>query len=283
MPTTKTPRSTVSLRSIENRADGAIEVLQISDLHLLPEPNQTLLGVNTEETAGKVFEFAKSKLWPPDLIVLTGDLAQEPLSVTYERLNRFLESLDVSIVCLPGNHDDPQMMAQQLQSENVHCVSQILTSNWQIICLDSSVPGSNGGHFSDATFEILEDHLDQYPEKFALVCLHHHPVPIDCLWLDTMVLDNRKEFFTILQSRSQSRAIVCGHIHQDLNRTHQKLQVFGTPSTCFQFKPGSEKFVLDNQAPGYRRLSLYPDGTIKSEVLRLAELPKGLDLASAGY
>lgn len=276
-------RSAVTLRPNKNPVNGAVEVLQITDLHLLSASNQTLLGVNTEESALHVIELAKSTVWPPDLIVFTGDLTQEPKASTYRRLARHLSSLDVPCVCLPGNHDDPRLMVQEIHSENVYCSTQVLTDTWQIICLDSTKPGSEIGHFTDTMLRLLAGHLDQYPEKFALVCLHHHPIPIGCLWLDTMVLDEKNKFFTILESRPQSRAVVCGHIHQALDISHRNIRIFGTPSTCFQFKPASEHFMLDDKAPGFRRLSLYPDGSIKTEIHRLPELPKGLNLRSAGY
>ncbi|MGH8547772.1 MAG: 3',5'-cyclic-AMP phosphodiesterase [Methylococcales bacterium] len=277
------PRAALRLKSNKNRVNSAVKVLQITDLHLLSAPDQTLLGVNTEETARQVVESAQSTHWPPDLIVLTGDLTQEPRASTYRRLDRTLHGLGVPCVCLPGNHDDPRLMLEELKSENVYCSSQILTDAWQIICLDSTEPGSESGHFSEKTGEILADHLDQYPEKFALILLHHHPVPVGCAWLDTMVLDEQNKFFAILESRPQSRAVACGHIHQTLDITCGNLRVFGTPSTCFQFKPASDHFMLDDQAPGYRRLWLYPDGSIETEVYRLPELPEGLNLLSAGY
>ena len=49
------------------------------------------------------------------------------------------------------------------------------------------------------------------------------------------------------------------------------------------FLPGSEKFALDTTAPGFRWLSLFPDGHIETGVERLAEMPGSIDLASAGY
>lgn len=273
----------LTFKSNKDRRNGSVEVLQITDLHLLPEPEGTLLGVKTEESARHVIELAKSRTWPPDLIVVTGDLTQEPLAATYRRLDRILHDLGVPCVCLPGNHDDPDLMRQELRSENVHCVTRILGESWQFICLDSSKPGSEAGHLSAASLEMLGNHLDRHPEKLALVFLHHHPVPIGSAWLDTMVLKQKNEFIAILKSRPQCRAVACGHIHQALDIPYQNLQLFGTPSTCFQFKAASENFRLDDKAPGYRRFSLYPDGTIETEVIRLPRLPNELNLLSSGY
>ncbi|MGR9106425.1 MAG: 3',5'-cyclic-AMP phosphodiesterase [Gammaproteobacteria bacterium] len=276
-------RPLLRLKPNKVRVNGVFEVLQITDLHFLPGEEQTLLGVRTEQSARHVVELARAKAWPPDLIVITGDLTQEPLAATYQRLDRYLASLGIPCLCLPGNHDNPRIMLEELRSENVYCSSQVLTDAWQIICLDSTVRGSEIGHLSEEALKFLEDNLDRYPEKFAMVCLHHHPLPVQCAWLDTMVLNGRQRFFDILESRPQSRVVICGHIHQELEIDHRAIRVFGTPSTCFQFKPGCEEFALDDKPPGFRQLSLHPDGTVTTRVVRLEDMPEGINLLSAGY
>lgn len=277
------PNSSLTLKSNRNRPGGSLEVIQITDLHLLSDPENRLLGVKTDESARQVIELARTGKWPPDLVVLSGDLAQEAYVETYRRLDEILKPLGVPCVCIPGNHDDLAQMHSELKSDNVYCISQILGESWQFICLNSSRPDSPSGYFSTEALQILESHLDEYPEKFALVFLHHHPLPIGSTWLDTMVVDQSQKFFAILGTRSQCRAVAFGHIHQALDMAHENLRLFGTPSTCFQFKPGSEDFLLDDQPPGYRHFSLYPDGKIQTGVFRLPQLPQGLNLSSSGY
>jgi Icc protein len=41
------------------------------------------------------------------------------------------------------------------------------------------------------------------------------------------------------------------------------------PSTCIQFKPLSDGFALDESGPGWRYLTLHPDGRVASQVWRL--------------
>jgi len=50
-----------------------------------------------------------------------------------------------------------------------------------------------------------------------------------------------------------------------------------------QFLPGSEKFSLDTRTPGYRRLTLHPDGRIDTDVRRLARYDFTPDLSTRGY
>jgi Icc protein len=60
-------------------------------------------------------------------------------------------------------------------------------------------------------------------------------------------------------------------------------RVLGTPSTCFQFTPGSTEFRVNDTAPGYRLIELYADGRVESEVIRLLEPMDGLQTDTHGY
>lgn len=260
-----------------------LRIVQISDIHLLSGPDKLLLGINTQDSFQAVLEQLMTSNWPPQLIVLTGDLAQEPGVSSYSRLRSLLQPLEVPCVCLPGNHDQPGLMLNELRDRNVYCKTRVSIDDWQLICLDSSVPYSEGGHFSDETFVMLEDYLLANQSSHTLIFMHHHPLPIGSRWLDTMVLDNRDRFFEILQKYPNVRGIACGHIHQHVDTRFNGLRILGTPSSCFQFKPDSENFVLDDTAPGYRQFELYSNGRIETRVERIPELPAGLDFSCAGY
>jgi Icc protein len=102
-------------------------------------------------------------------------------------------------------------------------------------------------------------------------------------WLDTMAVDNADEFFSIIDRHPQVRGILWGHVHQEFDTMRSDVRLMASPSTCIQFLPGSGNFAVDAAAPGYRWLSLYPDGRIETGILRLSEVPGSVDLASAGY
>ncbi len=259
-----------------------LNILQFSDLHLLFQPSDTLTGINTEDSFRSIIDAARKHYWPPDLILLTGDLSQDPMLATYERLKHHLDGLGLPCYCLPGNHDKP-IMHQVLNSEKVSCAARIHAGNWQIMCLDSTIPDAEGGSLSESTLQTLINYLDEFPSKNVLIALHHHPIPIGCAWLDTMMLKNADELFSVLRTYPQVKAIVCGHIHQEMDCTHHNIRLLGTPSTCFQFKPHASEFALDNKPAGFRPLKLYPNGSIETWVERLPELPEGLDFACSGY
>ena len=59
-----------------------------------------------------------------------------------------------------------------------------------------------------------------------------------------------------------------------------RLRILASPSTCFQFAPGSERFTLDDAEPGWRWLTLHADGAIETRVGRLPSRPAPSDAGS---
>lgn len=260
-----------------------VRILQITDFHLRETPGDTLMGVDTEASLLNTLAVILDDTTRPDLALLTGDLVQDATVPTYARLNHHLQALPCEAYCLPGNHDDPALMSMALAGGRVHVQPQILLKHWQIVCLDSTVPKSAHGRLDAAQLGRLEQALSQYPQHYALIAVHHHPVPCGSAWMDTMQIENAEDLFAVLQHHPNVRGIVCGHVHQVIEAEYRGIPIFGTPSTCFQFMPGQAQFGLDPVPPGYRWLALHADGRIRSQVQRTATLPAGLEIGSAGY
>jgi Icc protein len=152
-----------------------------------------------------------------------------------------------------------------------------------MIFVDSTMAGSEGGNISDNELYQLNETLTNSSSLPTLVWLHHQPVAIGAPWLDTMAVDNGEAFLSLLERHTQVRAVIWGHVHQEFDETHKDIRLLATPSTCLQFQPGSETFAIDLQPPGYRWLQLYKDGTFKTGVERLPEIPGAIDVDSKRY
>ena len=261
----------------------ALSILQISDLHILPESHNTLLGVNTEYYFNAVLELALKNHHPFDLILVTGDIAQDPCLKSYQRIIERLNKTNIPCLCLPGNHDDLSLMQQVFNSAQVNCQKQLLLNNWQIINLNSQIIGESGGYLNAIELSFLKDCLIQHPNHHALIAVHHHCIPTQSAWLDTMIIKNNTELLDIVTQFTQLKLIISGHIHQELDLTIGNIRVLGTPSTCFQFSPLSQTFNISNEMPGYRLIKLEDNGCIETEVKRLAGVLTKLDLKSKGY
>ena len=260
-----------------------INVLQITDMHLFADSDGSLLGLNTEQSLQAVIRAALPDKTSPDLVLATGDLVHDGTPAAYRRIFGHLESLGLPVYCLAGNHDEATTLQHTLDSQRLHYVPQLQQGNWQFIFLDSTIAGSEGGHLDPQALASMDRQLAATPDKHALVCLHHQPVPMGSRWLDTMAVDNPGDFFAIIDRHPQVRGILWGHVHQTFDRMRSDVRLMATPSTCIQFLPGSDNFAIDTAAPGYRWLSLHPDGRIETGGERLSEIPGSVDLASAGY
>ena len=119
------------------------------------------------------------------------------------------------------------------------------------------------------TVQELDQALRQHPERHALIALHHQAVPVGCAWLDQHNLKNADDLFAVLARHPQQKTILFGHVHQEFDEVHRGVRLIASPSTCIQFKPLSDGFALDESGPGWRYLTLHPDGRIASQVWRL--------------
>lgn len=253
-------------------APAPLRILQLTDTHLFADPAGRLQGSDTENSLRRVLASTAAEPWAPDLILLTGDLTHDGSSQAYRRLARLLrQAYQAPVWCLPGNHDDSAVLGRELDGASVLNPGSGILGHWQIILLDSTVPGHEGGHLAPAELDRLQHILEANRTPHAVVCLHHNPVPMGSRWLDTMTVDNAAALFAILDRHAQVKVLLWGHVHQAYDGARNGVRLLATPSTCFQFLPGSEDFALDARPPGYRRLELHRNGDVKTQIRYVAE------------
>ena len=205
--------------------------------------------------------------WRAHRVFVTGDLIQDDSEAAYGRFRDLLLPLNLRIHCVPGNHDIRDLMkAVCVRPPFSYCAREEV-GRWLLIGLDSCVRDDAGGRLPDEEFERLEEAVQQSAARHAAVFLHHPPVPMGSKWLDTVGLKNGDEFLKRLRVLSKIRLVAFGHVHQDYDDDYEGIRIIATPSTCRQFKPGSEDFEVDENPPAYRRLTLNTDGSIDNELI----------------
>jgi Icc protein len=262
---------------------GPIRIFQLTDCHLHADPHWRLAGVNTQASFESVISLAKKQPAGADLILLTGDLVHDASVTGYNRMADHIECFGLPTYCLPGNHDKPPILTEHMNSPLVSTPKVVDLGNWLLILLDSVLPGSEGGHLDRAELDFLQEALEAFPEHHVLICLHHHPIPINSAWMDNISLDNPAPFFNITDNYSNIRGMLWGHIHQAFEAQRQGVRMMGSPSTCIQFIQNQDAFGISPSPPGFRWLELMPDGTINTAVEQVEQLPEGLLLDTAGY
>lgn len=263
-------------------AQASLLVAQITDTHLFANPNQQLLGLQTEDSLQTVLRQIQALHARPDLILLTGDLSQDASTASYDRLQTLMCPLNIPIYWVPGNHDDPQVMAQRLVEPPFSAQKSFHVGGWQFLLLDSSIPGRVHGQLSPVTLDWLDWELGQFTHEPAVIAFHHPPFLVGSDWMNEIGLRNADDFFAVCDRHSRLKLVLFGHIHQEFTHHRHGVDYLGTPSTCIQFKPNSPNFMLDQEYPGLRLLRLFPDGTWDSDVQRITYTAQP-DLAAVGY
>jgi Icc protein len=279
MPTGSKPDNALARQALP---PGTLRVLQLTDTHLYADPGGALLGINTLESLQRVIQRSREEWWPVDLLLATGDLVHDASPAGYAQIHAMLSSFDVPVFCLPGNHDDPDLMRRCLTGGQVRSDRVCDHADWRFIMLDSVIPGEDGGRLSASELGALERALAE-TDRHTLICMHHQPVEVGSAWIDTMAIENPGAFFEVVDRHPLVRGVLWGHVHQTFERERNGVRLMASPSTCVQFAPQVDDFQVDEEPPGFRLLALLPDGSIRSEVNRIDELPRGLERASSGY
>ncbi len=259
-----------------------VRIAHITDTHLGENTDFALLEMETDHSLSLVLQAIAECTPAPDVILVTGDIADHGSRAAYESLQSKLKKFPQPKLWINGNHDSVDCMRSVVGSGN-ELARRACIGEWQIIMLDSSMRGAVGGVIARTELGFLHACLQQYPQKFSLVCLHHQPVPIGCRWLDEQKISNGDEFLALLDNFKGVRGVLWGHVHQLFEQQRDAMLLMSTPSTCVQFAPGNDEFKVDDKAPGYRWLELHADGHMETEVRRLENAQLKVDLQSTGY
>lgn len=262
--------------------EKAFTLVQITDPHLHASSEGTLLGMNTEDSLKLIVKRVQEEILDIDLILATGDIAQDSSVGAYEKFVSFISPLAAPMRWIPGNHDNRDNMATVAQSTDyANAITEL--GDWVIIMLDSVVSKKVYGNLAQDQLDILKQALEQFTDKHILIAFHHHPISMSSQWIDKIGVKNADEFQQIIAPYNNIRAIVCGHVHQASDAIIDGFRYISTPSTCVQFLPKSKDFGIDSSGPGYRTLVLKPSGEIDTQVSRIEGVDFKIDYTQQGY
>jgi Icc protein len=251
-----------------------LRFIQFTDPHLYGSATESLRGVQTLPALAHALEQARSRDWPVDALLVTGDIVQDD-PAGYAHFRRLFRNVGVPVLCIPGNHDEPEALRRELDCEPFVLGGKIDFGPWRIVLLDTWMAHSAAGRLSTQSLAQLDLALRTAVGRHALVCLHHHPVSMSSHWLDQVGLENAAEFWRVLDQHRNVRAVLWGHVHQCFDQLRGDVRLLATPSTCAQFMPGTTEFALDTLPPAYRTLQLRPDGTLTTEVVWIEQCAVG--------
>jgi 3',5'-cyclic-AMP phosphodiesterase len=206
-------------------------IAQISDLHIKPPGSLAYGRVDTASALERCVAALNAFRPRPDLVVISGDLADTPTAEEYEHLKRLLARLELPFVGIPGNHDSRELMRVAFPDADYAFASgplnqRVAVGGLDLVLLDSSVAGEPHGELDAATLQWLAATLASSPDRPALLFLHHPPFATGIWHMDRQNLPNAGELATVVKHHRRVQLIACGHVHR------ATLAMFaGVPST----------------------------------------------------
>lgn len=242
-----------------------IRIVQITDCHLSASPQQDYRDANPHESLKVMLQ--KVRDFVPDLLLATGDLSEDESPASYKALRDYFNLLESPVLALPGNHDDPNLLAETFPGSPVDKVAVSEHGEWQIIRLNSCVPGKTEGRINAETLAGLKQVLSQQANRSRLIVLHHQPVPVGSPWIDRYRLFEPEDFLRLVDQCAGVKAVVWGHVHQVYTLERNGVAMLGGPSSASNSRPGMQKFTADTAGPACRWLELRTDGTMGNGII----------------
>jgi 3',5'-cyclic AMP phosphodiesterase CpdA len=216
-------------------------IAQISDLHVTVSGG-LVAGVDTAATLARCIVSICRMEPRPDVVLATGDLADNGTSGEYQRLRSLLAPLPMPVYLIPGNHDDRDALRAEF-ADHAYMGQGGGPIDYAIdgyplalIALDTSVPGEAGGALDESQIAAFEAALARMARRPVLVFLHHPPIMTGIRCMDEIALDatGAARLGAVVARESRIERIVCGHVHRGIQARWRGTVVSICPSTAFQ-------------------------------------------------
>jgi 3',5'-cyclic AMP phosphodiesterase CpdA len=229
-------------------------IVQIGDLHLGADwvdrdPSQAL--------ARCIDSIGRLDLSIAAVLIL-GDLAEHATDVEYLDACAQLRGIDVPIHIVMGNQDDRERVRHHFgfaPQGDAPLNYSVEAGPFRVLVLDTSVPGSHGGHLDEHSLRWLHNELAADMTVPTLLAMHHPPLLTGSPAWDQIALDSesRSSLASELADHEHVRAILGAHLHRPLLTEFVGRPVLVSPSTYVQFPLSMSARTLepDEEPPGY--------------------------------
>lgn len=244
-------------------------VAQISDTHIdLHGPNGAQRLGNLERCMADI-----NRLDPlPDLLIHTGDLAQNGSPTEYEAARRILDALRCPYLVGAGNRDDRDALRAAFPAER-YLLPETAFAQYSVdgfpvrfVAIDTLSDASNQGDFCQVRADSLRQALAEEPEKPTVVFMHHPPFEV----LDSdyprqfVSWDSVERLGRALEGHRQVIGMLCGHTHRDTAGEIGGVSVSSMPSVAVDLRLGDYPASVDG-VPLYKIHEIDADRGIVGE------------------
>ncbi|HEY5072276.1 MAG TPA: metallophosphoesterase [Caulobacteraceae bacterium] len=193
-------------------------IAQITDIHLGFERDnaQELNRRRLDSTIEALLAVEPT----PDLLILSGDLADRGEALSYRQVRDALAVLPFPIAACVGNHDSRSNFCAAFPDTPLFDgFVQYVLDDWplRIVTIDTLEEGRHDGAFCERRARWLDERLGEAPGMPVLLVLHHPPVPTGINWMTSQSQEPWAVRLSGVVSRhNQVIAAVCGHLHRPM-------------------------------------------------------------------
>jgi 3',5'-cyclic-AMP phosphodiesterase len=185
---------------------------------------------------------------PPDVVLITGDCADNGSAAEYQRFRELLRPLTMPVYVIPGNHDDRANLLASVGTQGAAPMDGFVqyvvdAAPLRLIALDTNVPGHGGGYLCGDRLGWLEQRLAEAPDQPTILFMHHPPFPTGLAPFDQIGLENADALGAIVARHPQIERIVAGHVHSSMQRRFHGTIAMTCPSTAYQLLPDLKRPV----------------------------------------
>ncbi|MBA2933268.1 phosphodiesterase [Sphingomonas sp. CGMCC 1.13654] len=227
-------------------------IAQISDLHIQAD-------AAGDENSGRlqhVVRYLRKVPFRPDMLIISGDMTEDGLPESYERLREIIAPIDCPILLAVGNHDRRATFLSVFPETQINggFVQYALDlGERRIVVLDTLEEGSDGGAFCEGRAAWLRATLAERPEAETLIVLHHPPALTGIGWMDIHPDDAwTGRLAAVIREAPQVVHLIAGHVHRPIAMAWAGRVLTVTSSTAPQV--ALDLRAIDPEAPDERAL-----------------------------
>ncbi|MDR0941438.1 MAG: metallophosphoesterase [Bacteroidales bacterium] len=217
-----------------------MKLIAISDPHL-PSGNESIAHFDANGNFMKAISTIRNKQF--DALVILGDVAYKNANeYSYQLFLNGLNAISQNIYCLPGNHDEWDILYKTMHTRIQNTTSGFEHSfaSTPFLFVDSS-----SGTMS---IQHIEKFLKKHKSQAVYLCAHHPIISTQAQYMEQRyALSNRHEVCALLETHSAPVTIISGHYHCSTESVHKNIRQIVVPSLLYQIPLTAKRFAIDKR------------------------------------
>lgn len=218
-------------------------IAQISDAHVGTPPDFLGGRMDCEAALRRAVRHVAGLQPAPDLVLFTGDLAEQGSDAEYAVVRDALSPLAMPVYAIPGNHDDPAAARRALgrcmpvaaDAPDGACCYHVHHHGLHLVALDSVVPRRSHGELTPQRLQWLARTLAACRGEPVLLFMHHPPRPTGLEAMDACsLMQGADELAALVREHGAVQGLLCGHLHRPVQMLFGGAPLHVAPSVAHQ-------------------------------------------------